>query len=215
MLFFKRGARLQEVRSSPSPLVTTMTTPSEYPGRLAALAQEQHETYHLINEADPPVYEQIKKYWNDLGLEFPGLQSPWGGVFVSWCVKQAGATGDEFKFSAAPSVFVHAAIRNALDGTGVFRGLDISSHPPGVGDIIQSNMMGKKFDYAFASSHKAYASRSAIVVEVGQGSDGLYALTISGNSGDTIRKEIVRLTPEGYIKQREDNPFICIIQTLK
>lgn len=192
-----------------------MNTPSVYAGRLAALAQEQHEKYHLINEADPPVYEQIKKYWNDLGLEFPGLQAPWGAVFVSWCVKQAGATRSEFEFSAAHSVFVHAAIRNALNGTGVFRGLDTGSHRPRVGDIIQSNRMGNKFDYAFASSHKAYASRTEIVVEVGQGADGPYALTVSGNSGDTIRREIVRLTAEGYVRQREENPFICIIQNLK
>ena len=193
-----------------------MSTPSEFALKLAAIAEDQHTRFHLLDEAAPELCSQIKKYWDDLRLGFTSCVSvPWSAVFVSWCVKQAGATSAEFKFAAAHSVFVHKAIENARNNTGVFRGREITAHPPSVGDIIQNNRGGTTHDFAFASAHENYPSHSAIVVEIGQDSVSRYALTIGGNEGNSIRQTIVRLTPEGFITQRPSNPFICIIENLK
>jgi len=193
-----------------------MPTPSTFARNLAAIAEEQHTTFHLMDEADTLLCNQIKKYWTDLRLGFQSCVTvPWSAVFVSWCVKQAGATGSEFKFAAAHSVFVHAAIQNAINGTGVFHGLDISVHPPQIGDIIQNNRGGTKHDFAFARTHKNYASHSAIVAEIGTDSLGGFALTIGGNEGNSIRRTVVRLNSQGFIRQRINNPFIAIIKTLK
>lgn len=193
-----------------------MPTPSAFARRLAGIAEDEHTRFHLLDEADPELCKRIKKYWTELRLGFTSCVSvPWSAVFVSWCVKQAGATGSEFKFAAAHSVFVHAAIQNALSGTGVFQGLDISTHPPGVGDIIQNNRNGTTHTFAFARTHRNYQSHSAIVVEIGQDSTSRYALTIGGNEGNSIRRTIVRLNPAGFIKQRPHNPFICVIKDLK
>src|SRR4029450_6441137 len=116
-----------------------------------------------------------------LGLSFAScVNVPWSAVFVSWCVKQAGATPTEFSFSAAHSEFVHAAIRNAGTGTGVFRALPVNVRGPTIGDIIQVNRNGQTFDYAFAETHAQYASHSAIVVEVGSDSAGRYAVAVGG-----------------------------------
>lgn len=193
-----------------------MPTPSTFAMKLAGVAEEQHTKFHLMDEADPELCKQIKKYWTDLRLGFTSCVSvPWSAVFVSWCIKQAGATSSEFKFAAAHSVFVHEAIRNALKGAGVFHGLDISAHAPNVGDIIQHNRGGTTHDFPFARTHKNYASHSAIVVEIGHDSAGGFALTIGGNEGDSVRRTVVRLNPQGFIKQRTNNPFICIIKNLK
>ena len=193
-----------------------MATPSTFAMKLAGIAEDQHTQFHMMDEADTELCKQIKKYWTGIS---PGFSScvtvPWSAVFVSWCVKQAGATASEFKFAAAHSVFVNEAIKNALNGTGVFHGLDISAHPPNVGDIIQNNRGGTTHDYAFARTHKNYTSHSAIVIEIGQDSVGRYALTIGGNEGNSIRRTIVRLTPQGFVKQRPSNPFICVIKNLK
>ena len=189
---------------------------SPFAKKLAAVAQEQHDTFHMMDEADPGLCKQIKKYWTDLNLGFTSCVTvPWSAVFVSWCVKKAGATATEFKFAAAHSVFVHEAIRNAVNGQGVFHGLEITAHPPAVGDIIQNNRGGTTHDFAFAKTHKNYQSHSAIVVEVGQDADGGFALVIGGNEGNSIRRTVVRLTAGGLIKQRASNPFICVIETLK
>jgi hypothetical protein len=134
---------------------------------------------------------------------------------VSWCVKQAGATKQEFEFAMAHSVFVHKAIHNALNTTGVFHGLDITAHPPNVGDIIQHNRGNKKFDFAHARKNKQYMSHSVIVVEIGQDNQGGFAFCIGGNESDSVRRTVVRLDPQGFIKQRAGNPFICVIKNLK
>ena len=86
---------------------------SEYAALLAATAVDQHDKFKNQHETDPGLAEQIKAYWTDLGLEFPGVQTAWSAVFISWCVKKAGATAAEFHFSPQHSVFVKAAIANA------------------------------------------------------------------------------------------------------
>jgi hypothetical protein len=189
---------------------------STFAKRLAVVAEEQHDTFHMMDEADPVLCKQIKRYWTELRLGFTSCVTvPWSAVFVSWCVKKAGATAAEFTFSAAHSVFVHDAIRNAISGAGVFHGLDVTTHPPGVGDIIQNNRGGTKHDFSFARTHKNYQSHSAIVTEVGQDASGGFALVIGGNEGNSIRRTIVRLDAQGFIKQRTTNPFICVVKDLK
>jgi hypothetical protein len=192
------------------------TATSAFARSLAQVAEEQHDRFHLMDEGDPQLCKQIKKYWTEIGLDFESCVSvAWSAVFVSWCVKQAGATPAEFKFSGAHSVFVHRSIQNQLNGTGVFRGRRITEHAPQVGDIIQNNRTGTTHDYDFARQNAEYKSHSAIVVEVGSDSAGGFALTIGGNEGDSIRRKVVRLTSKGLIKQRTNNPFICVIQNLK
>lgn len=188
---------------------------SKYCTDLAKIAEDQHSKFHLIQESDEPLRSQIKRYWTGLGLAFPGVSTAWSAVFVSWCVKQAGATAVEFNFAQAHSRFVHKAIQNATANTGVFHGVDVALAKPAVGDIIQNNRGGTRFDFAHAKANKAYQSHSAIVVETGLDSLGAYALTIGGNESDSIRRVRVALTAAGLIKQRTTNPYICVIKTLK
>lgn len=185
--------------------------------RLAKIAEEQHTKFHLIQEDDEPLASQIKRYWTGIGLTFPaiGVREAWSAVFVSWCVKQAGATSAEFLFAAAHSRFVHRAIANAKAGTGVFHGIDVATAKPEVGDIIHNNRLGTDFDFAHAAAHKAYKSHSAIVIETGVDTLGRYALTVGGNESDSIRRVRVALTAAGTIRQRSTNPYISVIKTLK
>jgi hypothetical protein len=186
--------------------------------KLVGSAQDQFTTYHLMSEADPLLCTQTKKYWDDLNLGFTSCVSvPWSAVFVSWCVKQAGASGGEFRFAESHSVFVHEAIKNAINGTGVFQAVDVAGYAPNLGDIIQNNRNGHCYDYAFARANTGYQSHSAIVVALGQDHDNHYAITVGGNEGNAIRQTKVLLTPEGLIIQRDKdhNPYICVIKTLK
>lgn len=188
---------------------------SNYRNRLASVTTDQHTRYHLVDENDPPLSGQIRRYWTEIGSGFPGVGTPWSAVFVSWCVKRAGATDQEFRFSPRHSIFVHWAIRNATNNTGLFRGFNIADYAPQIGDIIQNNRDGNSYDFNFARNNAQYDSHSAIVVETGQDPNGRYALTIGGNESDSVRRKIVRLKPDGKIKQRTTSPFISVIQTLK
>jgi hypothetical protein len=189
--------------------------PTAFAKKLAGITERQYDIYHFQDENDPGLSNQIKRYWADLGFSFPGIGTPWSAVFVSWCVKKAGATSTEFKFATAHSKFVHEAIKNAINNIGVFRAFDISAYAPEVGDIIQNNRNGNTLDYNYAKTHRSYQSHSAIVIERGMDSQGGYVLTIGGNESDSIRKKLIRLTASGFIKQRQLNPYICVIQTLK
>jgi hypothetical protein len=184
--------------------------------RLASIAEQQHAKFQFTNEADPALCKQIKRWTEDIGFSFSSCTGvPWSAVFISWCVKQAGATKSEFKFAMAHAVFVNQAIKNASNEQGVFRGLHIDDHAPAVGDIIQHNRGGHSFDFDFAKTHTSYESHSVIVIEVGQDTKGRFAFCVGGNESDSIRRTVIRLDSKGFIRQREGNPFICVIQNLK
>ena len=191
--------------------------PSTYAKKLAAFAENEFDVYHGFHETTTKMSTRIKKYWMDIGLPFPGVGTPWSAVFVSFCVKSAGATASEFKFAASHSVFVYTAIKNANANTGVFRGRALTSYAPKMGDIIQNNRSGNTFDFAYATAHANYESHSAIVVEEGVDGTGRYVRTIGGNESDTVGDKVVRLTAAGLIKQPATDPtrYICIIENLK
>ena len=109
-----------------------VTVPTGFAGRLASIARERHDRFQFVNEADPILCGQIKKWTEDIGGVFVSCTSnahPWSAVFVSSCVKEAGAKDTEFKFSKRHSVFVHKAIQDGINGTGVFHGLEMSATP--------------------------------------------------------------------------------------
>lgn len=193
-----------------------MPTPTPFAKRVASIAQEQHAKFQFTNEADPALCNQIRKWTQEIGFAFHSCVSvAWSAVFVSWCVMKAGADKQEFEFAMAHSVFVNRAIQNAVNGVGVFRGFDITAQKPDVGDIIQSNRGGTNHDFAFARTHKNYTSHSVIVIETGTDNQGRFAFCIGGNESDSVRRTTVRLAPQGFIKQRPNNPFICVVKNLK
>lgn len=190
-----------------------MATP--YVTSLVEITTKQYQLYKDHIETDPVLSAQIRHYWEDLGFDFPGVEEAWSAVFVSWCVMKAGATKAEFKFSAAHAQFVFRAIKNRKDGIGVFRGYNFNELEPEIGDIIQNNRLGNKYDYAFAAAHDAYFSHSAIVVEKGTDSKGPFITTIGGNESNSVRTKRISLGIDGKIVKREKEPFICLIKDLK
>ena len=185
--------------------------PTAFAMKLANVAWSQHAKYTLLDEGDPALCAQIKKYWTGTGFAFTSCTTvPWSAVFVSWCVKQAGASSSEFKFAPAHSIFVHDAINNPK----AFKGFDLPNHQVGIGDIIQNNRNGGTFNFAHAKSNSQYMSHSAIVVEIGQDTLGNYALTVGGNEGDSIRRKRVQLTSSGTVKQI-GTKFISVLANQK
>jgi len=190
-----------------------METP--YVQSLVSTATEQYNTYKDNVETDTELTAQIKVYWTNLGLPFPGVGTAWSAVFVSWCVKHAGATSAEFEFSDAHSVFVFRAIHNRNAGNGVFRGYNFNEIAPELGDILQNNRNGNQYNYAYAGTHDSYFSHSAIIVDKGVDATGPYVTTIGGNESNSIRTKRISLDANEMIAQRVDSPFICLIKDLK
>lgn len=84
-----------------------------------------------------------------------------------------------------------------------------------MGDIIHHNRGGNRSGFALARTHTNYVSYSVIVIEVDQDMQGRFAFCVGGNEGDSVRRTVVCLNSQGFIKQRAGNPFICVIKNLK
>jgi len=167
--------------------------------KVGTIAQQQYNKHHLLRENQDPLSSQIKTDWEEIGLTFPGVDTAWSAVIVSWCVKKAGASAAQFKFASAHSQFMFQAIANYTTDAGVFRGRKLSTYTPKVGDIIQNNRPGNSFDFAFAKTHKSYVSHSALVIEVGSDTKGAYLRTIGGNASDSVGLKEVRLSAAGKV----------------
>ena len=183
---------------------------SAFTKRLSSIAMKEFSKYRYIRENQEPLLSRIPAYWAATGNKFPGVQVAWSAVFISWCVKEAGATASEFKFSAAHSQFVYAAIKRTPDSTG-FIGHKVADYAPKVGDILHNNRAGKSYDFAFASKTKSYFSHSAIVMEVGNDNVGAYLRTIGGNEGQSVGLNEVRLSAKGYVRN-EGGLYISILE---
>ncbi|HEY0107247.1 MAG TPA: DUF2272 domain-containing protein [Rhizomicrobium sp.] len=187
---------------------------TQFTSSLAHIAEGQYDAYHFYTEGDPVLAKQIQKYWEDLNYDFPGVGEQWSAVFVSWCMKSAGASKNEFKFAERHAVFVNWAIANAKAGTGLFRGHGIDACSPKIGDIIANNQPGHAYDFDYAATHDDYHSHSAIVIEKGTDRNGDYVLTVGGNESDSVQEKTVYLK-NGLIVQRTHMPFIAVIEDLK
>lgn len=188
---------------------------SKFEKDLATVASGEYEAYRFFSESDAELAERIERYWTTLGYKFAGVGVAWSAVFVCYCLKTAGASKKEFRFSARHAEFVRWAIANAQAGNGLFRAYPIAECAPSIGDIIHNNRGGNSHDYGYAAEHDDYESHSAIVVDTGHDVSGRFATTIGGNESDSIRRKRVALNEDGLIVQRAANPFIAVVQTLK
>jgi len=221
---------LQIARTIPIPALapvpgTTDTPATQIPsgGRsIVAIAKAEFDRFHGIDEGDEPLRSRIADYYEAGGgsrdLDPTRDENAWSAAFVSFCVKQSGATPEQFKFNLSHSVFVQAAIANAEADHGVFRGHRITDYAPKLGDLIHHNRSGGTLSFDFARAHTGYPSHSAIVVDF-EMRDGIrHAVTIGGNeflaSGSgTIGKKFFPLHDNGLLNQAAIGPkLICVVE---
>jgi len=204
--------------ASPDPVlppVDGLPLPSPFASRLATIAKQEFDQFGGTDEGQTPLRERIRNYYDFLGFDFESVEVPWSAVFISFCVKKAGAVSSEFDFSPEHSQFVFQAIQNAARGEGVFRGFDFTTQSVRVGDILHSNRPSGTFDFDFAAAHRDYPSHSAIVVARGIDHNGKFAMTVGGNERNTVGLRRVTLNASGVAVQRSDEKFISIIKDLK
>jgi len=199
-----------------------MTAPTAAGPSIVAVATAEFDRFHGINEGDQPLRGRIADYYEAGGgsrdLDPTLDENAWSAAFVSFCVKQSGATSDQFEFSLLHSVFVHAAIANADAGRGVFRGHPITAYAPKLGDIIHHNRSGGTLSFEFARAHSGYPSHSAIVVDFQLRNGVRHAVTIGGNEflaggTGTVGMKFFPLDATGLLNQAAIGPkLICVIE---
>src|SRR5262249_18009319 len=189
---------------------------------IVTIAKAEFDRFHGIDEGDQPLRGHIADYYEAGGgsrnLDPTKNENAWSAAFVSFCVKQSGATATQFKFNLSHSVYVKAAIANADAGHGVFLGHRIADYAPKLGDIIHHNPGGSTVTFDFARLHDGYPSHAAIVVDF-QVRDGVRnAVTIGGNEflaggTGTVGKKFFALDANGFLNQSAIGPrLICVIE---
>lgn len=190
---------------------------SDFAQELVRVVRGQLAEFGGLDESHPKLRKQIKRYWEETGHRFPdrpkrpGEETPWSAVFVSWCLMEAGATKEEFKFAPAHAIYVKKAIENADKGVGVFRAMPIEKARVEVGDLIHANRENGRITYDQARTRDKYPSHCDIVVAVGSG----FAEVIGGNLRNTRAMDTVELTAGGFVKQKSRNPYISVVKNLK
>jgi hypothetical protein len=192
------------------------------PASIVAVAKAEFDQFNGINEGDQPLRGRIADYYEAGGgsrdLDPTLDENAWSAAFVSFCVKQSGATPDQFAFNLSHSVFVHAAIANADADRGVFRGHPITAYAPKLGDLIHHNRSGGTISFEFARAHSGYPSHSAIVVDFVVRSGVRHAVTIGGNEflaggTGTVGMKFFPLDASGLLDQSAIGPkLICVVE---
>lgn len=191
---------------------------------LIRIAGDEYRSLAGLRKGDAALGAQVAKYCrslypSDIGSwrkPFSSCIEHWSAAFVSWCIRQAGAKDGEFKFSAKHAEYVNWAILNAERNAGLFRGYRIDVHAPKPGDLVSFNRDGGKVTFEQARNDATFASHSAIVAGNGEHGGEWRAIVILGNNPDgTVGREELELDASGRLKQRAENPFICLIKNLK
>ena len=81
--------------------------PSNYALKFSKQTEDEFNNYNGFHETYTKITIRIQKYWSDTVGDFTNIGVAWSAVFVSFMVKSAGVTGNEFKFSASHAMFVH------------------------------------------------------------------------------------------------------------
>jgi len=190
-----------------------MVGPTPFTTELVKLARKENESFGALRRGDQQLEERIEFYRRSVGIPATdSVKSHYSAVFISWCMRTAGASATEFPAVAAHWQYAELAKRNVEKGEGLFWARRIESYAPQPGDIVHVNRDHGELDYDRISDGP-YVAESGIVVGLGQGE----ASIVMGNQEPlgNIGAEKLDLDQSGLLIQRARNPFICVIEVRK
>jgi len=158
-------------------------------------------------ESDSSMYANLKRYWDELGWnesDWSPSGTAWSSAFISYLMKKAKATKDEFNFSSRHSGYITKAVENRKENKkGSFKAYRINEKKVELGDLVcRARQDGVGYD-----STGSYDSHCDLIVEI----DGDNAIGIGGNVSNSVSKTKIPLTADGFVK--EGNRRFVVIKT--
>ena len=223
----RRAAKLVKFRPSlDTPFVqstpgTPIPKPQRNPGAIedselaqsiARIAEAEYAKWNGVNgkirETDDAAMPLLKKYYLEgvkqtvttTQLKDTAWQNvhPWSSVFISYCLRMAGADRN-FRYSTAHRHYIAAAKRNRLNAdTGnpfwAYRATEIA---PQVGDIICKSRSGSGATYDRIDGPQAFKTHGDIVTEVHSG----WIRVLGGNVNQNVdtRRPPIRTLADGRL----------------
>jgi len=180
---------------------------------LAKIARRENESFGSLRRGDRELENRIERYCSDVGVSATTLvRSHYSAVFISWCMRTAGASEAQFPAQISHSEYAKRAFSGAENREGLFQARRVESYAPQPGDVIHLNRDGGKVDYDRIRAG-GYNSESGIVVDIQPNK----AVIVMGNQEPrgNVGIEALTLADSGLLIQRIHNPFICVIEVLK
>ena len=195
-----------------------MAGPSPFKSELVKVAKDEHERLGSLKRGDAALRERIELYCRDVNVAMTDAVDKfhYSAVFISWCLRKAGASEEEFPATSRHWEYARRATQDPIGTEGILRGRTIESYAPQVGDLVHMNRDGGIVGYERARSGPyPYLAESGIVIHVGESERE--ALIVMGNQeprGNVGTEQLV-LSDSGLLVQRTKAPFICVLEVLK
>ena len=180
---------------------------------LAKIARQESESFASLRRGDRELENRIERYCSDVGVSATTLvRSHYSAVFISWCMRTAGASEAQSPAQISHSEYAKRAFSGAENREGLFQARRVESYAPQPGDVIHLNRDGGKVDYDRIRAG-GYNSESGIVVDILPNK----AVIVMGNQEPrgNVGTEALTLADSGLLIQRIHNPSICVIEVLK
>ena len=163
-----------------------------------------------LKENQSGAIERVNEYWQNVGrddLDGTDRNWPWSAAFVSWVMKEAGAS-DRFEYSASHSTYIADAVasRKNGDSDAAFVAYRLDEYSPQVGDLVGfSRQPGVTFD-----SQPPYKSHTDIVVDVRDGEIDV----IGGNTSDSVTLRTFQTDAQGRLIDQSRDWFVVLSNQL-
>jgi hypothetical protein len=190
-----------------------MASPTLFKAELIKLALQEAKASNTLRRGDQPLENRIDFYSRSVGISAtPIVTAHYSAVFISWCMRTAGASATEFPAVASHWQYAAFALRNGEIGAGHFWARRIESYAPQLGDLVHFNRDGRTADFRQIGLG-VYPAESGIVVA----QDRSEASIIVGNQEPlgNIGHATLALDEKGLLIQRSNDPFICVIEVGK
>jgi hypothetical protein len=191
-----------------------MAGPTPFKAELLRIARAEAQSLLTFCRGDRELEERIKCYGREVGIfDLSSYEEHYSAVFISWCMRKAGASPKEFPEQISHAKYAAFALRNAEAERGLFRARRIEAYEPQPGDLIHMNRDGGQMNYDQVANNQYYPAESGVVAEIGRGE----AHIVLGNQlpCGNVGMETVALTKSGLLVQRPRDQLICIIEVLK
>ena len=163
-----------------------------------------------LKENESGAIERVNEYWQNVGrddLDGTDRDWPWSAAFISWVMKEAGAS-DRFEYSASHSTYIADAVasRKNGDSDAAFIAYRLDEYSPQVGDLVGfSRQAGITFD-----SQPPYKSHTDIVVAVRDGEIDV----IGGNTSDSVTLRTFQTDAQGRLIDPSRDWFVVLSNQL-
>ena len=202
-LYGEDTGNMLEVRGSRD--ASTSTSDAQAATLLRASAAELHK------EADKASDPAVREFLREAAMRAAITDTSWSAAFVSYVVKQAGATAKAFRFANAHRAYIYDAFATSVAETtnaaseGIYRACPLATKPR-VGDLICNQRERKFADASDAAvrervredlagdpgARSIWRTHCEVVVYVDAGARKVYTVGGNVNQSVTARKMNLR-----------------------